>query len=419
MSTPSHRIWPELDVVQPQDEVHHGRLAAAGAADQGRRLAGLGDEIHRMQDALLRTIAEHDVAELDAPLRDLELRRSGRIFLEIALVEEVVEHADAEQRRRQVDMEPRHALHRLVQHDDRGDEGEEASRRVAADDHGEAAVEHDGGDGEAAEALHDRAGARTDAGELVGRRLEAADRAGLTVAHEVLQGERLDDADALRGLLQRFHHLHRALELARHDLAHAEADLAHPDRGEGHEHQGERREQGVLRHHHDHEPDDGQRVARQRRDEEVEDAARRLGDEALPGDEFGRVGAAVVADLHPEHLVEDAGLNVGDDPVGDPRQHHLLAVGRGALDRVDHHDRRGDLPDGLQVPADEDLVDDPADDPGGERRGDGDQAHHREGEGIAFPVPGALVEQEPAQDGVRRRVQKRRDAIANRAPMRQ
>ena len=137
-------------------------------------------------------------------------------------------------------MQPRHALHRLVEHDDRGDEGEQASRRVAADDHGVAAVEHDGGDGEAAQALHDRARARADAGELVGRRLEAFDRAGLTVAHEVFERERLDDADALRGLLQRFHHLHRALELARHDLAHAQADLAHPDRGERHEHQRER-----------------------------------------------------------------------------------------------------------------------------------------------------------------------------------
>ena len=239
MSTPSQRIWPELDFVEPQDQVHHRRLAAARAADQGRRLAGLGDEVHRMQNALLRTIAEHDVAELDAPLGDLELGRLRRVFLEIAFVEETVEHADAEQRRRQIDVQPRHALHRLVEHDDRSDEGKEASRGVAADDHGEAAVEHDCGDGESAQAFHYGAGARTDARELVRRRLEAADRPGLAAAHEVFEGEGLDDADALRRLLQRLHHLHRALELARHDLAHADADLAHPDRGERHEHERE------------------------------------------------------------------------------------------------------------------------------------------------------------------------------------
>ena len=300
-------------------------------------------------------------------------------------------------------MQPRHALHRLVEHDDRGDEGKQASRRVAADDHGEAAVEHHRGDGESAETLHDGAGARTDARELVGRGLEAADCAGLAIAHEVFQGEGLDDANALRRLLQRLHHLHRALELARHDLLHADADLAHADRRERHEHKRESRKQGVLRHHHDHQPDDGQDIARQRGDEKIEDAAGRLGDEALSGNEFRGVGAAVVTDLHPQHLVEDALLNAGDDAVGDPRQHHLLAVGRSALDRVDRHDRRGDLPDGVQVSPDEDLVDDLADDPGGQRRGDGDQAHHREGEEVALPVLGSLVEKQPTQHGVRGR----------------
>ena len=58
-----------------------------------------------------------------------------------------------------------------------------------------------------------------------------------------LEREGLDDADALRGLLQQLHHLHRALELARHDLAHANADLAHADRGERHEHQRQERQQ--------------------------------------------------------------------------------------------------------------------------------------------------------------------------------
>ena len=176
------------------------------------------------------------------------------------------------------------------------------------------------------------------------------------------------------------------------------------------------RKQRVLRHHHDHQPDDGQRVARERGDQQVEDAARRLGDEALPGDEFGRMGAAVVADLHPEHLVEDALLDVGDDPVRHPRQHHLLAVGRRALDRVDRDDRRRDLPHRVHVPADEDLVDDPADDPGRQRRSDRDQGHHPEGEQVALPVLGALVEEEPPQNGVRGRMKKRAYAIAYCAP---
>ena len=302
---------------------------------------------------------------------------------------------------RQVDMQPGHPLHRLVEHDHRGDEGEQAPGRVAANNDGVAAVKHDGGDGEAAQTFHDRARARTDPRELVRRRLEAVDRLALPGAHEVLEREGLDDADALRGLLQQLHHLHRALELARHDPAHANADLAHADGGQRHEHQRQQRQQRVLRHHHDDEADDRQRVAGERGDEKVEHAARRLGDERLAGDEFGRMRPAVIADLHPQHLVEDAPLDVGDDAVADLRQDDLLPVGREALDRVDGDDRRGDLPDRLEITADEDLVDDLADDPGRKRGRQRDEAHHRKGESVALPVLEALVGQQPTQNRVR------------------
>ena len=117
------------------------------------------------------------------------------------------------------------------------------------------------------------------------------------------------------------------------------------------------------------------------------------------------MGAAVVTDLHPQHLVENAALNVGDDTVGHSRQHHLLAVGRQALDRVNGHDRCGDLPNRLEIAADEDLVDNLADDPGRERRGHRDQPHHRKGEEIALPVLGALIREEAAQERVRGRVE--------------
>ena len=310
------------------------------------------------------------------PSRDLEFARPRRIFLEFTRVEEIIEHADAEEGRGHIDVETGDPLHRLVQHDDRGDEREQASGLVAANDDGVAAIEHDSRDGEAPEALHDRACARAHRCELVGRGLEASDRRALPLAHEVFEGEGLDDADALRGLLQRLHHLHHAREFRGHDPSHALSDLAHAERRHGHEHQGEDREHRVLRHHHDHEADDGQGVARQGRDQQVEGVARRLGDERLPRDELRRMRLAVIGDIHPQHLVEDARLDVGDDAVGDPRQRHLLAVGGEALDGVDGDDRRGDLPDSAELVRDEDLVDDLSDDPGRQRGRQGDQAHH-------------------------------------------
>src|SRR5277367_1705544 len=129
-------------------------------------------------------------------------------------------------------MQARHPLHRLEEHDHRRDERKEAPGRIATKNDAVAAIKDDGGYGEAAEAFHDRARTRAHASELVRRLPEAFDRGALPGAHEILEGERLNDANALRGLLHRFHHLYGALELARHDRAHANADLAHPDYGE-------------------------------------------------------------------------------------------------------------------------------------------------------------------------------------------
>ena len=129
--------------------------------------------------------------------------------------------------------------------------------------------------------------------------------------------------------------------------------------------------------------------------------------------------AAIVADLHPQHLVEDAHLDVGDDRVADPRHDDLLAIGRKTLDRIDYDDRRRDFPHRGQVAADEDLIDDPPDDPRRQRRRERDHAHHRECEQIALPMLDALVEQEPTQERVRGRVEKGAHALAGVPPYRQ
>ena len=120
---------------------------------------------------------------------------------------------------------------------------------------------------------------------------------------------------------------------------------------------------------------------------------------------IGRMRAAVIGDLHPQHLVEDAPLDVGDNAVADPRQDDLLPVGRKALDGVDDDDRRGDFPHRRKLrPTKISLTILPmiqAESAVVQR----DQAHHRESEGVALPVLGALVGQQPAQDRVRGRVE--------------
>ena len=140
--------------------------------------------------------------------------------------------------------------------------------------------------------------------------------------------------------------------------------------------------------------DGGQHVATDRRDQQVERAAGRLGDEGLAGDEFGGVARVVEADVHRQHLVENARLDFGDDVIGDFRQHHLLAIGGETLGGIDRHDRAADRPHGLDAAVDEDPVDDVLHDPRRQGRGGGDHPHHGESDGIALGVFAALVAQQ-------------------------
>jgi len=59
------RDRPAGHVVEARDEVDEGRLAAAGAADDGGRLTGRGTE----RDPAEARVAEFHVVELDVPAR--------------------------------------------------------------------------------------------------------------------------------------------------------------------------------------------------------------------------------------------------------------------------------------------------------------------------------------------------------------
>ena len=83
----------------------------------------------------------------------------------------------------------------------------------------------------------------------------------------------------------------------------------------------------------------------------------------------------------------------------------LIAVGRQALDGVDDDDRQRDAPNGGDVLVDENVVDDAADDPRRQRRGQRDDAEHGERQRIALPMLEALVGQQPLEQRCRRRIE--------------
>ena len=63
MFWPSMVIAPPRGLVEPQDQVEHRGLAAAGRPDQRGHLAGLGDEGHAAEHRLVRPIAEPHVVK--------------------------------------------------------------------------------------------------------------------------------------------------------------------------------------------------------------------------------------------------------------------------------------------------------------------------------------------------------------------
>ena len=158
---------PAVRLVEPQDEVEHRGLAAAGRADQRRHLAGLGDERHAAQHRLARPIGELHVAEFDARVGDRQRRlvvvgRLGR-----RAVDDLEQHAHADQVAVELEIEAREPLRRLVGEQECRKEREELARRRAELDDAIAAIDDRGGDREAAERFHQRRGAVGDARPLV------------------------------------------------------------------------------------------------------------------------------------------------------------------------------------------------------------------------------------------------------------
>ena len=165
-------------------------------------LPGSATKRQAAEHRLARPVGEVHVGEFDARGRELE-RRAVVVDGSVGgAVDDVEQDAHADQRGIEIDVEAREPLGRLVGEQERGQEREELARRRAGLDHAVAAVDHGDRDRDAAERLHQRAGAVGDARHLVGLLLELGDVGVEARAHRVLEREGLDDADALHGLLQ-------------------------------------------------------------------------------------------------------------------------------------------------------------------------------------------------------------------------
>jgi hypothetical protein len=103
-----------LELIETQQQIEHGRLAAAGAADERGHPSGLGDERHAADDRRIAPISEFRPRHLDPSRSDHEprlvvIRRLGR-----RRVHELEQHAHAHQTIVELEMEANEPLGRAI-----------------------------------------------------------------------------------------------------------------------------------------------------------------------------------------------------------------------------------------------------------------------------------------------------------------
>ncbi len=182
-----------------------------------------------------------------------QLQRRQIVVVRLArrAVDDLVEHAHADQIVVEVDIEPRQPLGRLVGEQKRREERDELARRRPGLDHAVAAVDRRQRDGEAAEHFHQRAGAVGDARHLVGFVLDLGDADVEPAPHLVLEREGLDHAHALQRFLHGLDDAGAAGELHARDAAHPADHLAQEEECRRRHDEAGERHQRILHHHHD------------------------------------------------------------------------------------------------------------------------------------------------------------------------
>ena len=379
-----------LRLVEALDQAHDRGFAGARGADEGGGLGGLRHEREAAQHRLAGAIGELDVAEFDLAAFHREVRQAFGLALRRRAVDDIEQLADIDEVRREIDIDARKPLRRLVGEQERGNDRKEFAGQAAALEHAEARIHHRRRHREAAEHLHQRARARAHARHFVHRLLDLADMRVHACAQHVLHVEGLDHADSLNGLLHGLDDFSGADELTLHDLARAPDERAHADHRDRQGDETNKGEEGVLNDHHRDEANERQKIAADRRDEDFENAARAGRAGIQPVEEFRRMAIGEEGNSLREQIVVEALLITRDDAVADASERDGLAISRKALDGGECDQRAAEHPDRPFSAFDENFIDDVLHQIGGKRRRGGDQKHEHEGERIAPRVAAAV-----------------------------
>ena len=185
-------------VEQARDEVHHGRFAGAGAADESDGLAA-GDDDRDVADGFAAVgafIGEADMIEGDGAVFDIERWRIGGADDLRFFVDQFVEALGAGDAFADVGAEVAEGAQGLGGQQEGGDEAHEAAGRGDVGRDPPRGERDDAGDGEAGEGLEQRAQTRACADGLHAQLVDLLEILIEAVAGVALQAEHLDQACA-------------------------------------------------------------------------------------------------------------------------------------------------------------------------------------------------------------------------------
>ena len=166
-----------VDVIEPQDQVQHGRFAGARGSDQGDRLAGRDHQIDTAERRPGRSIAEPDPGEVDLAGADRERHCRRPVTDQGLAVEQAIDPLRRRHTHLDIGEQSRQRPQRPIGEQQCRDEREEGAGCGLARQHLPAAVEDHCSDRNAAEHLHYRP-------------RERADPRGLDVVSELLLDQR-------------------------------------------------------------------------------------------------------------------------------------------------------------------------------------------------------------------------------------
>ena len=120
-------------------------------------MARLGNEVEAAQDRFAWAIGEANIGEFDATGANAKVGRIDRFDFLRRLVKKIIEQANADQLRGQVNVKARDALGRLIGHHQRKNKGKEAAGVLPQFDDAQSAINDDNGDRHAAQGFGERA----------------------------------------------------------------------------------------------------------------------------------------------------------------------------------------------------------------------------------------------------------------------